>query len=62
MEKNWIVSKLDENGTSYLSFGGDWERQQRDALTFNIFQAQTIVNVLDGLDPFIDYDYQEVTK
>ena len=60
MEKRWIISKLDSKGKSYLSFGGDWEQQQRDALTFNIFQAQTIVNVLDSLDDFTVYDYQEI--
>lgn len=60
MEKRWIISKLDAKGKSYLSFGGEWEKQQKDALTFNVFQAQTIVNILDGLDAFTDYDYQEV--
>jgi len=59
MEKKWIISKLGE-GKSYLSLGGDWEKQQKDALTFNIFQAQTVVNLLDGLDDFAVYDYQEV--
>ena len=60
MEKRWIISKLNEEGTLYLSLGGDWERQQKDALTFYRYQAQTIVNVLDSLDDFTDYDYQEV--
>ena len=61
MEKNrWVVSKLDAEGKSYLSFGGYWEKQQRDALLFNICQAQTVVNVLEGLDTSTEYDYQEV--
>lgn len=61
MENMFLVSRIGYNGKrEFLTFGGDWTRLISEAILFNVFQAESIVNGLKQLEKlarWIEYDY-----